>query len=67
MSTSDGLQSIIQNVTNRITHGINSSTHGITNSINSIDSIGCPTSDVAQRVMREAARHARGVSKVRQL
>jgi hypothetical protein len=29
--------------------------------------IGCPTSDVAQRAMREAAPHARGVSKVRQL
>jgi hypothetical protein len=30
-------------------------------------SIGCPTSDVAQRAMREAAPHARGVSKARQL
>jgi hypothetical protein len=27
----------------------------------------CPTSGVAQRAMREAARHARGVSKARQL
>jgi hypothetical protein len=29
--------------------------------------IGCPTSDVTQRAMREAAPHARGVSKARQL
>jgi hypothetical protein len=29
--------------------------------------IGCPTSGVAQRAMREAAPHARGVSKARQL
>jgi hypothetical protein len=28
---------------------------------------GCPTSGVAQRAMREAAPHARGVSKARQL
>jgi hypothetical protein len=30
-------------------------------------SIGYPTSGVAQRAMREAAPHARGVSKARQL
>jgi hypothetical protein len=30
-------------------------------------SIGCPTSAVAQRAIREAALHARGVSKARQL
>jgi hypothetical protein len=29
--------------------------------------IGCPTSSVAQRAMREAAPHARGASKARQL
>jgi hypothetical protein len=29
--------------------------------------MGCPTSGVAQRAMREAAPHARGVSKARQL
>jgi hypothetical protein len=29
--------------------------------------IGCPTSGVSQRAMREAAVHARGVSKARQL
>jgi hypothetical protein len=28
---------------------------------------GCPTSGVAQRAVREAAPHARGVSKARQL
>jgi hypothetical protein len=35
---------------------------------NEIDErIGCPTSGVVQRAMREAAPHARGVSKARQL
>jgi hypothetical protein len=29
--------------------------------------IGCPTSGVAQRAMREAAPYARGVNKARQL
>jgi hypothetical protein len=29
--------------------------------------IGYPTSDVAQRAMREAAPHARGMGKLRQL
>jgi hypothetical protein len=29
--------------------------------------IGCPTSGIAQRAVREAAAHARGVSKARQL
>jgi hypothetical protein len=29
--------------------------------------IGCPTSGAAQRAMREAAPHPRGVSKARQL
>jgi hypothetical protein len=29
--------------------------------------VGCPASGVAQRAMREAAPHARGMSKVRQL
>jgi hypothetical protein len=29
--------------------------------------IGCPTSSIAQCAMREAAPHARGVSKARQL
>jgi hypothetical protein len=31
------------------------------------ETIGCPTSGVAQRAMREAAPYARGVSKAKQL
>jgi hypothetical protein len=31
------------------------------------ENIGCPTSGVAQHAMREAAPHARGVNKARQL
>jgi hypothetical protein len=34
---------------------------------NTTRSIECPTSGVAQRTMREAAPHARGVTKARQL
>jgi hypothetical protein len=34
---------------------------------NEIGIIGCPTSGAAQCAMREAAPHARGVSKARQL
>jgi hypothetical protein len=37
------------------------------NESNDIPQIGCPTSGVAQRAMREAAPHARGVSKAREL
>jgi hypothetical protein len=32
-----------------------------------VENIGCPTSDVAQGAMREAAPHACGASKARQL
>jgi hypothetical protein len=36
-------------------------------SAKSSENIGCPTSGVAQRAMRETASHARGVSKAKQI
>jgi hypothetical protein len=62
------IKSMIRSITNSITNSIinniiNNISNNIMNSMINIINIRCPTSGVAQGVMKEAAPHARGVSK----